>query len=59
MLWAQTKKPHANGEDLLVEHLEKSSPLIFEEIKRWRYLLRDEYIEFKRAKERRKKLVAP
>jgi hypothetical protein len=34
-----------------VEHLEKSSPLIFEEIRRWRYLLWDDYIEFKREKE--------
>ncbi len=44
---------------LLVEHLEKSSPLIFAEIERWRYLLWDEYIEYKREQERLEKLPIP
>lgn len=43
----------------LVEHLEKSTPLIFEEIRRWRYLLWDDYIEYKHEQEQRKKLVVP
>jgi hypothetical protein len=43
----------------LVEHLENNSPLIFAEIERWRYLLWDEYIEFKREEERRKMLLVP
>jgi len=34
----------------MVEHLEKRSPLIVEEIHRWRYLLWDDYIEFKDKK---------
>jgi hypothetical protein len=42
-----------------VEHFENNSPLLFEEIKRWRYLLWEDYTEFKREEERRKKLVVP
>jgi hypothetical protein len=43
----------------LGENLEESSPLIFAEIERWRYLLWDEYIEFKREQERLEKLPIP
>ena len=43
----------------LVDHLEKSSPLIFAEIERWRYLLRDDYIYWKSNKNGRKKLSIP
>jgi hypothetical protein len=43
----------------LVEHLENSSPLIFEEIARWRDLLWDDYIDYKREEDRRKKIVVP
>jgi hypothetical protein len=42
-----------------VEHLENNAPLIFDEIKRWRYLLWDEYIEYKRDEEHRKKILVP
>jgi hypothetical protein len=42
----------------LVERLEKSSPLIFEEIERWRYLLWDDWVEYQRE-ERRKRFVVP
>jgi hypothetical protein len=38
-----------------VEHFEKSLLLIFDEIRRWRYLLWDDYIEFKREEEHWKK----
>jgi hypothetical protein len=31
----------------MVEHLEKSSPLIVEEIHRWRDLLWDDYLDYK------------
>jgi hypothetical protein len=42
-----------------VEHLENNAPLIFEEIRRWQYLLWDDYIEYKREQERSKKLLVP
>ena len=44
---------------LMVEHLEKSSPLIFAKLDRWRYLLWDEWVEWQREETRRKKLVVP
>jgi len=44
---------------LLVEHLENNAPLIFDEIRRWRYLLWDDYIEYKREQERSEKLLIP
>jgi len=44
---------------LLVEHLEKSAPLIFDEIRRWRYLLWDEYIEFKNRNKSYKEILIP
>lgn len=43
----------------MVEHLENSAPLIVEEIQRWRYLLWDDWVEFKQEKERAKGLVVP
>jgi hypothetical protein len=43
----------------MVEHLEKSSPLLFEEIRRWRYLLGDDYIDYKRQAESREKVEVP
>jgi len=43
----------------MVEHLENSSPLIFDEIRRWRYLLWDDWIEYQREVERAKRVVAP
>jgi hypothetical protein len=42
----------------LVEHLENSSPLIIEEIARWRDLLWDDWIDYKREKERANRVVA-
>ena len=44
---------------LMVEHLEKSTPLIFQELDRWRDLLWEDYLEFKQEQKRRKMLVAP
>ena len=41
------------------EHLEKSSPLIIEEIDRWRDLIWDDYLDYKREKKRLKKLAIP
>lgn len=43
----------------LVEHLEKSSPLIFKELDRWRDLLWEDYLEYKQEEERHKKLAIP
>jgi hypothetical protein len=53
---AQTKKHHFR-DAFLVEHLEKSSPIIVDEIHRWRYLLWGDYIEYKREEEQQKKLL--
>jgi hypothetical protein len=39
--------------------VEKSSPLIFEAIRRWRYLLWDDYVDYKSEKQGRKKLLIP
>ena len=44
---------------LMEEHLEKSSPLIIEEIDRWRDLIWDDYLDYKREKKRLKKLAIP
>jgi hypothetical protein len=44
---------------LMVEHPENSSPLIVEEIRRWRYLLWDDWVEYQREEEQRKKLHIP
>jgi hypothetical protein len=44
---------------LMVEHLENNSHLIFEEIRRWRYLLWDEWIEYKSEVEYQKRRVSP
>ena len=41
------KKTPAIADAFLVEHLEKSSPLIVEEIRRWRDLIWDDYLEHK------------
>jgi hypothetical protein len=54
-----TKKAPVITDAFLVEHLEKSSPLIEEEIRRWRYLLWVDWVEHQRVEERRKKLVVP
>jgi hypothetical protein len=40
----------------MVELLEKSSPLIVDEVRRWRYLLLDEYIEHQQSKDSVKEL---
>lgn len=37
---------------LMVEHLQKSSPLIADEIRRWGYLLWDEWVEYQREEDR-------
>ena len=44
---------------LMVEHFENNSHLIFEEIRRWRYLLWDEWIEYKQEVEYQKKRLCP
>jgi len=36
----------------MVEHLEKSSPLIIEEVRRWRDLLGDDYLDHKHREKR-------
>jgi hypothetical protein len=40
----------------MVEHLEKSSPLIFEEIARWRDLLWEDWLDFQTEESRRMKV---
>jgi hypothetical protein len=40
----------------MVEHLENNAPLIFDEIKRWRYLLWDDYLEYSYEQRRLKKM---
>jgi len=44
---------------LMVEHLENNSHLIFEEIRRWRYLLWDEWLEYKQEMEYQKRRLSP
>jgi len=41
----------------MVEHLQKSSPLIFDEIRRWRYLLWDDYIDYTFRREQSQEIV--
>lgn len=41
------KDPEGSNFDNMVEHLENSSPLIIEEIRRWRDLLWDDYLDHK------------
>ena len=43
----------------LVEHFEKSSPFIIEELHRWRDLLWDDYQDYEQEKKRRKKVGVP
>ena len=42
---------------MVVEHLQKSSPLIFDEIRRWRYLLWDDYIDYTFRREQSQEIV--
>jgi hypothetical protein len=37
---------------LMAEHLENSSPLIIEEVRRWRDLLWDDYLDYKYREKR-------
>jgi hypothetical protein len=43
----------------MVEHLEKSSPLLFEEIKRWRNYIWEDYLEYKSEETRKQELSTP
>jgi len=43
----------------LVEHLENSSPLIVEEVRRWRDLLWDEYLDYKYREKRTPEVYNP
>jgi len=42
-----------------VEHLEKSSPLIIEEVHRWRDLLWDDWLDYQHEEKRREKMLVP
>lgn len=54
------KKALSNSDNAhLEEHIEKSSPLIVEEIARWRDLLWEDYFDYQREKTRLKKLKVP
>lgn len=53
------KKARDFSQAFVEEHLEKSSPLIIDEIARWHDLLWDDYLDYKQEKVRRKKLVVP
>jgi hypothetical protein len=46
-LGANKKDLSGGDKSLMVEHLEKSSPLIIEEVRRWRDLIWDEYLDYK------------
>lgn len=55
-----TKKLHPRIDEVfVVEHLEKSSPLIIEEVRRWRDLLWDDYLDYKYKKERASEVHNP
>ncbi len=43
----------------MVDHLENSAPLIFEEIRRWRNIIWDDYLEHKYRKERLTDTLVP
>ncbi|HXR49450.1 MAG TPA: hypothetical protein VN778_00265 [Verrucomicrobiae bacterium] len=53
------KKSPNNIGHFLVEHLEKSSPLIIEEIHRWSDLLWEDWMDHQVEQKRRKKLPIP
>lgn len=46
------KKARVKIRAFLEEHLENSSPLIIEEVHRWRDLLRDDYLDYKYREKR-------
>lgn len=43
----------------MVEHLENSSPLIIEEVRRWRDLLWDDYLDYKYREKRSSDVDSP
>lgn len=43
----------------MVEHLKNNAPQIIAEIRRWRFILWDDYTEEKQRKERERILVSP
>jgi hypothetical protein len=47
ILKTNIKTPSQDEVFILVEHLENSSPLIIEEVRRWRDLLWDDYLDYK------------
>ncbi|MBP9852853.1 hypothetical protein KBC77_02575 [Candidatus Saccharibacteria bacterium] len=54
------KSPTLSGKTFsLVEHLEKSSPLIIEEVRRWRDLLWDDYLDYKYREKRTSEVHNP
>lgn len=53
------KKAPEFSDAFLVEYLRNSSPLIGAEIRRWRYILWDDYIEYEQDKKRLKLLRYP
>jgi hypothetical protein len=53
------KAPEIVSDAHLVEHLENSSPLIFDEVRRWRDLLWDDYLDYKYRKNRSSDVDSP
>jgi hypothetical protein len=43
----------------MVEHLEKSSPLIFDELARWKGLIWEDYLDHQQERKKRKKVAVP
>jgi hypothetical protein len=56
---SKKKDPSKDESLFLVEHLEKSSPLIIEEVHRWRDLLWDEYLDYRYCKNRSTDAYSP
>ena len=58
-LQTKEKTPSCDEVFSLVEHLEKSSPLIIEEMHRWHDLLWEDYEEYKFQQREREKIHSP
>lgn len=56
---SKNKNTLALASVFLVEHLKNNAPLIVDEIRRWRYLLRDDYIEHQHREEHEQRLLHP
>lgn len=53
------KAPSCDETLSLVEHLKNNAPLIVVEIRRWRYLLWDDYLDYKYQQKRQSEVHTP